>query len=211
MTEPRTKAGRRLLAEFRTAYAKERGILANKILAIEREAASLDGLTVDQFGDAVMAALRLRLVHGATDALYTPRQVAEMVGNVIVKQLAALREGETRPNQDFIDRAVWNELERQPGFTEGMERGKAELDAGLGRPFVHAAPPPLDGLTVERLHNAIYQVWRKGHRDLRVGLTTPTPWDGTLAAAILADLRDEGETPTHTVETVTGTSTPRLP
>ena len=58
---------------------------------------------------------------------------------------------------------------------------------------IEAEAASLDGLTVERLHNAIYQVWRKGHRDLRVGWRGKA-WDGTLAAAIFAALRDEGET-----------------
>jgi hypothetical protein len=49
-------------------------------------------LDVERFGDAVMAALRLRLIHGATDATYTPREVAEMVGRVIEKRVAALEE-----------------------------------------------------------------------------------------------------------------------
>jgi hypothetical protein len=49
-------------------------------------------LDVERFGDAVMAALRLRLIQGATDATYTPREVAEMVGHVIEKRVAALEE-----------------------------------------------------------------------------------------------------------------------
>ena len=62
----------------------------------KRAALPVPALDAEQFGDAVMAALRLRLVHGATDATYTPREVAEMVCHVIEKQFAALREGETR-------------------------------------------------------------------------------------------------------------------
>ena len=49
-------------------------------------------LDEERFGDAVMAALRLRLIQGATDATYTPREVAEMVGHVIEKRVAALEE-----------------------------------------------------------------------------------------------------------------------
>ena len=58
---------------------------------------SLDeGLREERFGDDVMAALRLRLIRGATDATYTPREVAEMVSHVIEKQVRRLaQEGET--------------------------------------------------------------------------------------------------------------------
>jgi len=60
-------------------------------------APSLDeGLREERFGDDVMAALRLRLIRGATDATYTPREVAEMVSHVIEKQVRRLaQEGET--------------------------------------------------------------------------------------------------------------------
>ena len=112
MSEPRTEAGKRLLLDCDDMDWLE---MRERILAIEAEAAPLDGLRearevlltlddrhfldgldVERFGDAVMAALRLRLVHGATDATYTPREVAEMVRHVIEKQVAALRdEGET--------------------------------------------------------------------------------------------------------------------
>lgn len=59
-------------------------------LRMTRAAPDPAPLDVERFGDAVMAALRLRLIHGATDATYTPREVAEMVGHVIEKQVAAI-------------------------------------------------------------------------------------------------------------------------
>ena len=65
-------------------------------------------------------------------ALLILAAIAAAIGLVLVRPRVCWTAG---PEDEFIARAVWHELERDPDFNEDLRRGEADLAAGKGVPW----------------------------------------------------------------------------
>ena len=65
-------------------------------------------------------------------ALLILAAIAGAIGLVLVRLRVAWKAG---PNDAFLARAVWHELERDPDFSPSLRRGEADLTAGKGVPW----------------------------------------------------------------------------